>query len=116
MSEIKKPAPIKTDANLKATPPSDTNVNAGLRAPAKETDKNTNFFQNIRRGSLKGQKQKKRIANIVTYILLILVSVVLILPLVWMVSTSLKPIAEVTRFPPDIIAGGSFMGKLFNYG
>lgn len=55
----------------------------------------TNFF--------KSQKQTKRMGNIFTYILLILVSIVLMLPLVWMVSTSLKPMAEIAQFPPTLL-------------
>lgn len=50
----------------------------------------------------KGQKQTKRMGNIITYILLILVSIVLMLPLVWMVSTSLKPMTEIAQFPPTL--------------
>nr|WP_256864693.1 carbohydrate ABC transporter permease [Marinilactibacillus piezotolerans] len=37
------------------------------------------------------------------YIVLILVSVLLLSPLVWMVSTSLKPMQEIVRFPPTFI-------------
>ena len=50
----------------------------------------------------KSQKQTKRMGNIITYILLILVSIVLMLPLVWMVSTSLKPMTEIAQFPPTL--------------
>lgn len=51
----------------------------------------------------KGQKQTKRMGNIFTYILLILISIVLMLPLVWMVSTSLKPMSEIAQFPPTLL-------------
>lgn len=51
----------------------------------------------------KSQKQSKRMGNVFTYILLLLVSVVLMLPLVWMVSTSLKPMTEIAQFPPTLL-------------
>jgi multiple sugar transport system permease protein len=55
----------------------------------------TNFF--------KSQKQSKRMGNIFTYILLIAISILLMLPLVWMVSTSLKPMTEIAQFPPTLL-------------
>ncbi len=50
----------------------------------------------------KSRKRKKRMGDLVTYALLILVSIILMLPLVWMVSTSLKPMEEVVQFPPNL--------------
>lgn len=55
----------------------------------------TNFF--------KSQKNTKRMGNIFTYIILILVSIILMLPLVWMVSTSLKPMSEIAQYPPSLL-------------
>lgn len=48
----------------------------------------------------KSRKRQKRIGQIVTYILLIGISIVLLAPLFWMVFTSLKPMEEVVQFPP----------------
>jgi len=58
------------------------------------TKEKTSFF--------KSQKNTKRLGNIFTYALLILVSLILMLPLVWMVSTSLKPMTEIAQFPPTL--------------
>lgn len=57
---------------------------------------------NINRRYFPNKKRKKRVGNIITYILLIAVSIVLMLPLVWMVSTSLKPMEEIVQFPPTL--------------
>lgn len=56
----------------------------------------------IKSNFFKSQKQTKRMGNIFTYILLILISIILMLPLVWMVSTSLKPMTEIAQFPPTL--------------
>lgn len=55
----------------------------------------TNFF--------KSQKNSKKFGNIFTYLILLLVSIVLMLPLVWMVSISLKPMSEIAQFPPTLL-------------
>lgn len=54
----------------------------------------TDFFKN--------RKNKKIIANIFIYIILILVSIVLLPPLMWMLSISLKPMTEIAKFPPTL--------------
>lgn len=50
----------------------------------------------------KSRKRQKKIGKFITYFLLILISVVLMTPLVWMVSTSLKPMEEIVQFPPTL--------------
>lgn len=50
----------------------------------------------------KSRKRKEQWGSLFTYLLLILVSIVLLLPLVWMVSTSLKPMSEIAQFPPSL--------------
>ena len=57
----------------------------------------------IKTSFFKSQKNTKKMGNIFTYIILILVSIVLMLPLVWMVSTSLKPMTEIAQFPPTLL-------------
>lgn len=51
----------------------------------------------------KSRKRKEQWGNVFTYLLLILVSIVLLLPLVWMVSISLKPMSEIAQFPPNLL-------------
>lgn len=57
----------------------------------------------IKTSFFKSQKNTKKMGNFFTYIILILVSIVLMLPLVWMVSTSLKPMTEIAQFPPTLL-------------
>lgn len=56
----------------------------------------------VKAGFFNSQKKNDRMGNILAYILLILVSIVLLLPLVWMISTSLKPMSEIAQFPPTL--------------
>lgn len=72
----------------------DTTENVKEKNIAPPTVK-ANFF--------KSQKNSKRVGNVFTYILLILVSIVLMLPLVWMFSTSLKPMGEIAQYPPTLL-------------
>ncbi|MFC6465341.1 carbohydrate ABC transporter permease [Marinilactibacillus sp. GCM10026970] len=51
----------------------------------------------------KSKKRQERTGKILIYLLLIIVSLVLLAPLVWMLSTSLKPMTEIVRFPPTIL-------------
>ncbi|MEC6747046.1 carbohydrate ABC transporter permease [Marinilactibacillus sp. XAAS-LB27] len=51
----------------------------------------------------KSKKRQERTGKILIYLLLVVVSLVLLAPLVWMLSTSLKPMAEIVRFPPTIL-------------
>lgn len=50
----------------------------------------------------KSKKRKERWGSIFTYLILIGVSILLLLPLVWMVSTSLKPMSEIAQYPPNL--------------
>ncbi len=47
-------------------------------------------------------KKQKMITTLVTYILLTCVAMIFLLPLVWLVSTSLKSPAEIFQIPPKI--------------
>ena len=46
---------------------------------------------------------RKIVIRVITYSLLIILSIIFIFPLAWMVSTSLKTDAQVVRFPPEWI-------------
>jgi len=60
-----------------------------------ETQPKTKYF--------KSRKNQQKIGKIITYIFLIGISIVLLAPLWWMVSTSLKPMQEVVQYPPTFI-------------
>lgn len=49
------------------------------------------------------QKRKKRNVDIILFIVLALGAVTMLLPLMWMISTSLKPKTEVLAIPPEWI-------------
>lgn len=51
----------------------------------------------------RSRKKQDRIAKIFIYILLLGISVILLAPLWWMVSTSLKPMEEIVQYPPSFI-------------
>lgn len=46
---------------------------------------------------------QKKIETVILYIILTFISLLLLIPLVWMLSTSLKSMPEVVAFPPRII-------------
>ena len=47
---------------------------------------------------------RRKIEDMLLHIVLILTALFMILPFVWMLSTSLKPVSEVFRSPPQIIS------------
>ncbi|GEK90582.1 sugar ABC transporter permease [Alkalibacterium kapii] len=51
----------------------------------------------------KSRKRQQFIGKIIVYIILIAVSLVLLAPLGWMVSTSLKSMEEIVSFPPTLL-------------
>lgn len=51
----------------------------------------------------KSKKRQEQITKVILYILLITISIILLAPLWWMVSTSLKPMEEVVQYPPRFI-------------
>lgn len=57
----------------------------------------------VKRNHFKSRKRQKQIGKILTYLLLVGVSIILLIPLFWMISTSLKSMEEVVQFPPSLI-------------
>lgn len=55
------------------------------------------------RNYFKSRKRQRFLGKVLVYVLLISVSLVLLAPLLWMLSTSLKPMEEIVRFPPTVI-------------
>ena len=47
------------------------------------------------------RKRRKQVAKAVAFVLLIAGSILVLLPLVWMISTSLKDMSRVFVFPPE---------------
>ena len=58
------------------------------------------------------QKQRKRVLDLLAYIILLALTLVIVFPLFWMLVTSFKPLSEVRRWPPTFLPE-TF--TLFNY-
>ena len=54
----------------------------------------------VRRGALSSKKRQDMIIRIAATVICLLGLVVILFPLAWMISTSLKTRAEVAKFPP----------------
>src|SRR5262245_8873416 len=54
----------------------------------------------VRRGAWASKKRQEQIIRVVATLLCLLGLIVVLFPLVWMLSTSLKTRAEVAKFPP----------------
>ncbi|QWA13131.1 hypothetical protein GTU79_10985 [Sodalis ligni] len=50
------------------------------------------------------KKRSRRIGNAVSLVVLSIGAVVMLLPFVWMIATSLKPAGEVFQYPPTFSA------------
>lgn len=53
--------------------------------------------------------------KILSYVLMTVIGIILIIPLLWMVFTSLKPMEEIVRYPPTFFPEKIRMGKLSGY-
>lgn len=73
----------------------DSTKSGYIEEDSSETKPKTKYF--------KSRKKQERMGKIIIYIILVAVSLLLIAPLIWMVSTSLKPMEEIVRFPPTIL-------------
>jgi len=54
-------------------------------------------------GKKKGLTSRKPVSLILIHLLLILVGLTMVVPFLWMVSTSLKPKPEIERYPPTFV-------------
>ena len=53
--------------------------------------------------SLFGQKQTKRLMDLLVYVVLSIVGIIFIMPFAWMVANSFKDIRGIYKFPPEFI-------------
>lgn len=73
------------------------------------------------------KKRSRRIGNAVSLVVLSIGAVVMLLPFVWMIATSLKPAGEVFQYPPTffgsavnwnnyrtVLSGSPFLSQLWN--
>jgi multiple sugar transport system permease protein len=66
-------------------------------------DKMANDLEGDQVRSFRSNRLLGTIDQVITYLLLVLLSVIFVFPLVWLVSTSLKPDHELLAWPPRII-------------
>jgi multiple sugar transport system permease protein len=63
-----------------------------------------------------GKQGRKLFGKIITYVILIAISIVILIPVMWMLSTGLKEDSEVFRFPPqwipEVMCWGNFRRAL----
>lgn len=57
----------------------------------------------MKRKNTLGLDARRSIGTVITYVLLGLGAIAILLPFFWMISTSLKPLSHVFRFPPEFI-------------
>ena len=57
----------------------------------------------MKRKNTLGLDARRSIGTVITYVLLGLGAIAILLPFFWMISTSLKPLSHVFRFPPELI-------------
>ena len=68
------------------------------------TDMDMNGIKELeRRGTVRvtSKKKQQRTANLLIYIFLIAGSFIMIVPFVWMIATSFKPLDEINTYPPS---------------
>ncbi len=64
------------------------------------------------RGSKK-EKRKMHLKKALVYLFLVLISIAMVLPLLWMFSSAFKPKAEIFTYPPTLVAGNPTIGNFF---
>lgn len=50
----------------------------------------------------RSKSSQQRVKKIISYVVMSIIGIVLLIPLLWMVFTSLKPMEEIVRYPPVI--------------
>ena len=48
----------------------------------------------------RSKSSQQRVKKIISYVVMSIIGIVLLIPLLWMVFTSLKPMEEIVRYPP----------------
>lgn len=64
------------------------------------------------RGSKK-EKRKIHLKKALVYLFLVLISIAMVVPLLWMFSSAFKPKAEIFSYPPTLVAENPTIGNFF---
>lgn len=69
--------------------------------------------KNLKIRKSKKEKRKIHLKKALVYLFLVLISIAMVLPLLWMFSSAFKPKAEIFTYPPTLVAGNPTIGNFF---
>jgi len=69
--------------------------------------------KNLKIRRSKKEKRKIHLKKALVYLFLVLISIAMVLPLLWMFSSAFKPKAEIFTYPPTLVAGNPTIGNFF---
>ena len=69
--------------------------------------------KNLKIRKSKKEKRKIHLKKALVYLFLVLISIAMVLPLLWMFSSAFKPKAEIFSYPPTLVAENPTIGNFF---
>lgn len=69
--------------------------------------------KNLKIRKSKKEKRKIHLKKALVYLFLVSISIAMVLPLLWMLSSAFKPKAEIFTYPPTLVAGNPTIGNFF---
>ena len=69
--------------------------------------------KNLKIRESKKEKRKIHLKKALVYLFLVLISIAMVLPLLWMFSSAFKPKAEIFSYPPTLVAENPTIGNFF---
>lgn len=69
--------------------------------------------KNLRIRESKKEKRKMYLKKALVYLFLVLISIAMVAPLLWMFSSAFKPKAEIFSYPPTLVAENPTIGNFF---
>jgi len=69
--------------------------------------------KNLKIRESKKEKRKIHLKKALVYLFLVLISIAMVVPLLWMFSSAFKPKAEIFTYPPTLVAENPTIGNFF---
>jgi len=69
--------------------------------------------KNLKIRESKKEKRKIRLKKALVYLFLVLISIAMVVPLLWMFGSAFKPKAEIFTYPPTLVAENPTIGNFF---
>lgn len=69
--------------------------------------------KNLKIRKSKKEKRKIHLKKALVYLFLVLISIAMVVPLLWMFSSAFKPKAEIFSYPPTLVAENPTIGNFF---